>query len=101
MNVFEIIAGSLLLICCLALVILVMLQEPKQGGLGSTFGDSSTDSYFGKNSGRTLEAMLGRFRSDDSGQYLLCLYQLRNRESPALPRRAFFVYGFVKERKET
>lgn len=61
MNVFEIIAGSLLLICCLALIILVMLQEPKQGGLGSTFGDSSTDSYFGKNSGRTLEAILGRF----------------------------------------
>lgn len=61
MNVFEIIAGSLLLICCLALILLVMMQESKQGGLGSTFGDSSTESYFGKNSGRTLEAMLSKF----------------------------------------
>lgn len=60
MNVFEIIAGCLLLVCCLALVVLVMMQESKQGGLGSTFGDSSTDSYFGKNSGRTLEAMLAK-----------------------------------------
>ena len=61
MNVFEIISGCLLLVCCLALIILVMMQESKQGGLGSTFGDSSTDSYFGRNSGRTLEAVLARF----------------------------------------
>jgi len=61
MNVFEIIGGVLLLISCLILIGLVMMQEAKQGGLGSSFGESSADSYYGKNSGRTLEAMLGRF----------------------------------------
>ncbi|MCI8600741.1 MAG: preprotein translocase subunit SecG [Oscillospiraceae bacterium] len=60
MNIWEIIAGVLLLICCLGLILLVMMQESKQGGLGSTFGDSSSESYFGKNSGRTLEAMLAK-----------------------------------------
>lgn len=61
MNVFEIISGVLLLICCIVLIALVMMQEAKQGGLGSSFGDSSADSYLGKNSSRTLEAMLARF----------------------------------------
>ncbi|MBR6789632.1 MAG: preprotein translocase subunit SecG [Oscillospiraceae bacterium] len=60
MSVLEIIGGVLLLICCLALIGLVMKQEAKQGGLGSSFGEGS-DSYYGKNSGRTLEAVLGRF----------------------------------------
>ena len=60
MNIWEIIAGVLLLSCCLGLILLVMMQESKQGGLGSTFGDSSSESYFGKNSGRTLEAMLAK-----------------------------------------
>ena len=60
MNIWEIIAGVLLLICCLGLILLVMMQESKQGGLGSTFGDSSSESYLGKNSGRTLEAMLAK-----------------------------------------
>ena len=61
MSVFEIIGGVLLLVACVVLIGLVMMQEPKQGGLGASFGDSSSDSYYGKNSGRTLEAMLGRF----------------------------------------
>lgn len=60
MSVLEIIGGVLLLICCLALIGLVMKQEAKQGGLGSSFGEGG-DSYYGKNSGRTLEAVLGRF----------------------------------------
>ena len=60
MTTWEIIARVLLLICCLGLILLVMMQESKQGGLGSTFGDSSSESYFGKNSGRTLEAMLAK-----------------------------------------
>ena len=59
MNVFEIIGGSILLIACIILVILVMLQESKTNGTQSLTGGFS-DSYLGKNSGRTLYAMLAK-----------------------------------------
>ena len=58
MNVFEIITGVFLLLACILIVITTMLQKPKQGGLGSSF--ASTESYFGKNSGRTMDAVLAR-----------------------------------------
>lgn len=58
MNVLEIIAGVLLLAVCIIIIFATMLQNPKQGGLGSSFG--GTESYFGKNSGRTMEAVLAR-----------------------------------------
>ena len=58
MNALEIIAGVLLLLVCVVIIAATMMQNPKQGGLGSSFG--STDSYFGKNSGRTMEAVLAR-----------------------------------------
>lgn len=58
MNALEIIFGVLLLLVCILIVVVTIMQNPKQGGLGSSFG--STDSYFGKNSGRTMEAILAR-----------------------------------------
>ena len=57
MNVFDIIGGIILLIACIILIVLVMLQESKDNGVQSLTGGSS-DSYLGKNSGRTLAAML-------------------------------------------
>ena len=59
MNVFEIIGGIILLIACIILIVLVMLQESKDNGVQSLTGGSS-DSYRGKNSGRTLDAMLSK-----------------------------------------
>ena len=58
MNAIEIVAGIFLLLACLLIIITTMLQKPKQGGLGSSF--ASTESYFGKNSGRTMDAVLAR-----------------------------------------
>ena len=59
MNVFEIIGGIILLIACIILIVLVMLQESKDNGVQSLTGGSS-DSYLGKNSGRTLDAILSK-----------------------------------------
>ena len=42
---------------CIALVILVMLQESKSSGLTGTVGGMA-DSYWGKNKGRTMEGGL-------------------------------------------
>ena len=59
MNVFEIIGGIILLLACIVLVVLVMLQEGKDRSTQAITGGFS-DSYLGKNSGRTLDAILGR-----------------------------------------
>lgn len=42
---------------CIALVILVMLQESKSSGLTGTVGGMA-DSYWGKNKGRSMEGKL-------------------------------------------
>ena len=58
MSVFEIVAGVFLLRACILIIVSTMLQQPKEGGLGASF--ASTESYFGRNSGRTMEAVLAR-----------------------------------------
>ena len=45
---------------CIAIVILVMLQESKSSGLTGTVGGMA-DSYWGKNKGRSMEGTLEKF----------------------------------------
>ncbi len=42
---------------CIALIILVMLQESKSSGLSGSIGGMA-DSYWGKNKGRSMEGKL-------------------------------------------
>ena len=42
MNALEIVAGVFLLIACLLIIISTMMQNPKQGGLGSSFGSTES-----------------------------------------------------------
>lgn len=58
MSLLEIIGGAVLLVISIFLIVVIMLQESKRSGIGVVTGMS--DSYFGKNSGRTKEAMLAR-----------------------------------------
>lgn len=44
---------------CLALVVLVLMQEGKSAGLGSISG--AAESYWGKNKGRSMEGQLVKF----------------------------------------
>lgn len=44
---------------CVALVVLVLMQEGKSAGLGSISGAAET--YWGKNKGRSMEGRLVRF----------------------------------------
>ena len=48
MNVIEIVCGVLLLVACLVLIVLVMMQEGKQG-MSQSLGGGSSDSYLDKN----------------------------------------------------
>lgn len=59
MNAFEIVSAILLLIACIVLVVLVMLQESKDK-MSQTLTGGTNESYLGRNSGRTLDAMLAR-----------------------------------------
>lgn len=56
MAVLRIIIQILFIIMCIALVVLVLMQEGKQAGLGAISGMAET--YWGKNKGRSMEGTL-------------------------------------------
>ncbi len=56
MKVLEYITIILYLLDCVGLIILVLMQEGKTGGLGALTG--ATDTYYSKNKGRTVEGTL-------------------------------------------
>ena len=60
MNVFDYIIGGLLLLMAVFLVVAIMLQSGKGKGLSGTITGGASDSYFGKNKGKTRDQMLSR-----------------------------------------
>lgn len=56
MSVLKIILTVLFVIVCLALAVIILLQEGKQTGLGAISGVA--DTYWGKNKGRSMEGKL-------------------------------------------
>ena len=54
------IATVIFIVICIALVILVMLQESKNTGLTGTVSGMA-DTYWGKNKGRSMEGKLVRW----------------------------------------
>lgn len=61
MEIMEIIGGAVLLIACLAIIVLCLMQESKsQDSLTNALTGASSDSFYGKNEGRSREAVLAR-----------------------------------------
>lgn len=56
MGVLRIILTVVYILLCLALVVLVLMQEGKAAGLGAISGAAET--YWGKNKGRSMEGKL-------------------------------------------
>ncbi len=56
MAVLKTILTILFIIVCIAVTIIVLMQEGKQQGLGSIGGMAET--YWGKNKGRSMEGIL-------------------------------------------
>lgn len=56
MGVLRIILNVIYILICVALVVLVLMQEGKAAGLGAISGAAET--YWGKNKGRSMEGML-------------------------------------------
>lgn len=56
MGAFRIVLTIIFILICVALVVLVLMQEGKSAGLGSISGAAET--YWGKNKGRSMEGRL-------------------------------------------
>ncbi len=56
MGAVRIILTILFIVVCIALVVLVLMQEGKSAGLGAISG--TTETYWGKNKGRSMEGLL-------------------------------------------
>jgi len=60
LEVAKWIVNILHIVLAISLIVIVLLQSGKQAGLsGSIAGGAET--FFGKNKGRTIDAMLGKF----------------------------------------
>ena len=59
MSVWGIVLGVLLAIISVAIIVVIILQEGNQQGLGVVTG--AADSYFSKNKARSIDAFLARW----------------------------------------
>ncbi len=58
MAALKIVLTIIFILVCIALVVLVLMQEGKSAGLGTISGAAET--YWGKNKGRSMEGQLVR-----------------------------------------
>ena len=56
MEALRLVINIIFILVCVALTVLVLMQEGKSAGLGSISGAAET--YWGKNKGRSMEGML-------------------------------------------
>ena len=56
MAVLKTVLTVVFIIICIALTVIILIQEGKSAGLGAISG--AADTYWGKNKGRSMEGML-------------------------------------------
>ena len=56
MEALRVVINIIFILVCVALTVLVLMQEGKSSGLGSISGAAET--YWGRNKGRSMEGML-------------------------------------------
>ena len=56
MGALRVVINIIFILVCVALTVLVLMQEGKSAGLGSISGAAET--YWGRNKGRSMEGML-------------------------------------------
>lgn len=62
MTVPQIILGAIAIVLSIVIMVVIMIQQGKNDGLGAMAGGSAADaqSYFNKNQNRTRDALLGK-----------------------------------------
>lgn len=58
MDILRIILTVIFILVCIALTVIVLMQEGKSAGLGAISG--AAESYWGKNKGRSMEGALAK-----------------------------------------
>ena len=74
MAVLKTVLTVVFIIICIALTVIILLQEGKSAGLGAISG--AADTYWGKNKGRSMEGMLVKVT-----RVLVILFLLIDRKS--------------------
>ncbi len=59
MGIWEIVLGAVLIIMSIAIIIVIILQEGNQQGVGVVTGGA--DTFFSKNKARSIDAFLARW----------------------------------------
>ncbi|MBQ5347953.1 MAG: preprotein translocase subunit SecG [Ruminococcus sp.] len=59
MGIWEIILGAVLIIMSIAIIVVIILQEGNQQGVGVVTGGA--DTFFSKNKARSIDAFLARW----------------------------------------
>ena len=77
MPVLKVIVNILHVLFCISIIVVVLLQSGKQAGLsGAIAGGAET--FFGKNKGRTIDALLSKYTAVAAVLFLvtsIALYQ--------------------------
>lgn len=60
MSIPQIILGAVVLALCIVTIACIGIQQGKSNGLGALAGESDTDTFFGKNKGRSRESRLSK-----------------------------------------
>lgn len=69
MGALRLVLTIIFILVCIALVILVLMQEGKTAGLGTISGAAET--YWGKNKGRSMESKLVKITTGLAVAFLL------------------------------
>ena len=60
MSVWQIVLGISDIVACVSLLIIVLVQQGRSAGLSNSISGSSSDTFFGKNKGRSTESRLSK-----------------------------------------
>ncbi len=74
MGVFEIILGALLILMSIAIIVVIILQEGNQQGVGVVTGGA--DTFFSKNKARSIDAFLARWTKVFAAVFVLVVIGL-------------------------
>ena len=69
MEALRMILSIIFILVCIALTVLVLMQEGKSAGLGSISGAAET--YWGRNKGRSMEGMLQKITKVMAALFIL------------------------------